>query len=247
MNIYFISIRLDSISTPLSSNHPNKSRHVLKKIGLETAKGGQFLLGPFYLFTTRCLILCCPPLPQAVSVSFTSTVPIHFAPPPCQRAVLQQTFSLCLGWYRGVREESGTFTIPAVWWLTSDFCFYFTYRITSFCCKSGLYGNQLHIGLTELPQTHWWWVLDHSGGGAGEMGILTIASTTSYTLCARPIQVEHHLTSQAVEYSIKCIEKSHLPKISDTTRELLSGSLSFFVPIARITDVVRIEILWGVK
>jgi hypothetical protein len=79
------------------------------------------------------------------------------------------------------------------------------------------------------------------------MGILTIASTTSYTLCARPIQVEHHLTSQAVEYSIKCIEKSHLPKISDTTRELLSGSLSFFVPIARITDVVRIEILWGVK
>ena len=31
-----------------------------------------------------------------------------------ERAVLQQTFSLCLGWYRGVREESGTFTIPAV-------------------------------------------------------------------------------------------------------------------------------------
>ena len=90
MNIYFISIRLDSISTPLSSNHPNKSRHVLKKIGLETAKGGQFLLGPFYLFTTRCLILCCPPLPQAVSVSFTSTVPIHIAPPPCHQPVGRQ-------------------------------------------------------------------------------------------------------------------------------------------------------------
>jgi hypothetical protein len=48
MNIYFISMCLDSSSTPLSPNHPNKSRHVLKKIGLEMAEGGQFLLGPFY-------------------------------------------------------------------------------------------------------------------------------------------------------------------------------------------------------
>jgi hypothetical protein len=85
INIYFISMRLDSSSTPLSLNHPNKSRHVLKKIGLETAKGGQFLLGPFYLFTTRCLNLRRPPLPQAVSVSFTSTAPIHIAPPPCHQ------------------------------------------------------------------------------------------------------------------------------------------------------------------